>query len=95
MNLSNDVSYTQVINAPLHNVYSNVVNSCMKNYMTEQSSFGQNMYGGRKINYKKQKKIVFDILKILTKSYSSNKKLNIWQVINKKTKKNHRDGIIG
>jgi hypothetical protein len=87
MNLSNDIVHTQIVSAPPGNVYSNVVNSCMKNFMTQQSSFGQNMSGGGKINYKKQKKLVFDILKILTKSYSRNKKLNIRQVINKKTKK--------
>lgn len=88
MNLSNDIVHTQIVSAPPGNAYSNVVNSCMKNYITQQSSFGQNMSGGEKINYKKQKKIIFDILKILTKSYSRNKKLNIRQVINKKIKKN-------
>lgn len=87
MNLSNDIVHTQIVSAPPGNAYSNVVNSCMKNFMTQQSSFGQNMSGGGKINYKKQKKLVFDILKILTKSYSRNKKLDIRQVINKKTKK--------
>jgi len=87
MNLSNDIVHTQIVSAPPGNAYSNVVNSCMKNFMTQQSSFGQNMSGGGKINYKKQKKLVFDILKILTKSYSRNKKLNIRQVINKKIKK--------
>lgn len=87
MNLSNDIVHTQIVSAPPAGTYSNVVNSCMKNFMTQQSSFGQNISGGGKINYKKQKKLVFDILKILTKSYSRNKKLNIRQVINKKTKK--------
>jgi hypothetical protein len=87
MNLSNDIVHTQIVSAPPGSAYSNVVNPCMKNFMTQQSSFGQNMSGGGKINYKKQKKIVFDILKILTKSYSRNKNLNIREVINKKTKK--------
>lgn len=87
MNLSNDIVHTQIVSAPPGSTYSNVVNSCMKNFMTQQSSFGQNISGGGKINYKKQKKLVFDILKILTKSYSRNKKLNIREVINKKTKK--------
>lgn len=87
MNLSNDIVHTQIVSAPPGSAYSNVFNPCMKNFMTQQSSFGQNMSGGGKINYKKQKKIVFDILKILTKSYSRNKNLNIREVINKKTKK--------
>ena len=87
MNLSNDIVHTQVVTAPPGSAYSNVVNSCMKNYISQQSSFGQNMSGGGKINYKKQKKIVFDILKILSKSYSRNKKINIREVIDKKTKK--------
>jgi len=87
MNLSNDIVHSQIISAPFGNTYSNVVNSCMKNFMSEQSSFGQNMSGGGPINLKKQKKIVFEILKILSKSYSKNKKINIRQVIDKKTKK--------
>lgn len=87
MNLSNDILHNQIVTAPLGNPYTNVVNSCMKNFMTEQSSFGQNMSGGTRVNLKKQKKIVFEILKILSKSYSKNKKINIREVINKKTKK--------
>ena len=87
MNLSNDIVHTQIVDAPPGNAYSNVVNSCMRNNITQQSSFGQNMLGGGKINYKKQKKLVFDILKILSKSYSRNKKINIREVIDKKTKK--------
>lgn len=87
MNLSNDILHTQIVDAPPGDAYSNSVSSCMKNFMTQQSSFGQNMYGGKKINFKKQKKIVFEILKILTKSYSKNKKLNIRKVINIKIKK--------
>ena len=87
MNLSNDIVHSQIVNAPLGNTYSNVVNSCMKNFMTEQSSFGQNMTGGGSVNLKKHKKIVFEILKILSKNYLKNKKINIREVINKKTKK--------
>tara|TARA_B000000477_G_scaffold121274_1_gene123682 strand:- start:4008 stop:4280 length:273 start_codon:yes stop_codon:yes gene_type:complete len=87
MNLSNDILHNQIITAPLGNAYSNIVDSCMKNFMSEQSSFGKNMLGGCPVNLKKQKKIVFEILKILSKSYSKNKKKNIREVINKKTKK--------
>ena len=87
MNLSNDIVHSQIVSAPLGNAYSNVVDSCMKNFMSNQSSFGQNMSGGGSINLKKQKKMVFEILKILGKSYSKNKKINIRQVIDKKTKK--------
>ena len=87
MNLSNDILYSQIINAPPGNTYSGGVSSCMKNFMTEQSSFGQHMSGGGPLNLKKQKKIVFEILKILGKNYSNNKKINIREVINKKTKK--------
>ena len=85
--LSNNVTTQDIIYAPPGNSYTNVVNSCMKNF-TEQSSFGQNMSGGNAMkNLKKQKKIVFEILKILCKSYSKNKKINIREIINKKTKR--------
>tara|TARA_B110000003_G_scaffold275778_1_gene319440 strand:+ start:4381 stop:4653 length:273 start_codon:yes stop_codon:yes gene_type:complete len=87
MNLSNDILHNQIVTAPLGNAYSNTVDSCMKNFMSEQSSFGKNMSGGSPLNLKKQKKIVFEILKILSKSYSKNKKINIREVMNKKTKK--------
>jgi hypothetical protein len=87
MNLSNDIVHSQIVSAPPGNAYSNTINPSMANFTANQSSFGQNMSGGGSINLKKQKKIVFEILKILCKSYSKNKKINIHQVIDKKTKK--------
>jgi len=85
--LATNVTTQDILNAPPGNSYGSVVNSCMNNFKTEQSSFGQNMFGGGPLNLKKQKKIVFEILKILGKSYSKNKKINIREVINKKTKR--------
>jgi queuine/archaeosine tRNA-ribosyltransferase len=82
--LSNGIGYNQVVSAPPGSSYSNSVNSCMKNFMTEQSSFGQHMMGG--MSLKKNKKVIYEILKILTKNFAKSKKNNIRQIIKKKLK---------